>query len=220
MAFRDKSTNVYESALVFAAAAAAFRIQHLKYVKSSEYYFDKSLNQALKKRSNVECLKEFLVTPENILDKDREFGEKIRSYYQSLSFKLLAGKNLSDIEFKGIALATGDSVKTNELGLVAYFPAGYETAIQRKQVEEKLSEVDSKSLGKEGDRITVTGRVIRSFYSKNYNVYFITVVTENNQAVSCSSKTDLKEKLVTVTGKIKGFREGVAQLSYPKISLK
>jgi hypothetical protein len=48
-------------------------------------------------------------------------------------------------------------------------------------------------------------------------VYLITVITDDGKAVSCWSGSDITDQAVTITGTIKQYRDGVAQLSRPRI---
>lgn len=214
---KQSSAEFYSVDTVFAAAAAAHRVQKGAYVKSGESRWDDQLKQSVPIRSNRDIMTEFLRSQDQITLQDRELGSKIQLYYQTFSFRILSEARVSDFDRGVMTVASGEHVVPRDFGLVAYSPLGYERYVNRQRIDERLAECDPTPLAAIGERVTVTGRVVRSYYSQNYGVYFITVITDDGKAVSCSSRSDINDQTVTITGTVKEYRDSVAQLSRPKI---
>lgn len=214
---KQSSTEFYPVDVAFAAAAAAHRVQNGEYVKSGEARWDDQLEQVVPVRSNREIMTGFLRSQDQITEQDRELGSKIQLYYQTFSFRILSEARVSDFDRSVMTIASGEQIVPRDFGFVAYSPLGYERYVNRQQIDERLAECDPTPLAAIGERVTVTGQVVRSYYSQNYGVYFITVITDDGKAVSCSSRSDITNQAVTITGTVKEYRDSVAQLSRPRI---
>jgi hypothetical protein len=216
---KQSSTEFYSVDVVFAAAAAAHRVQNGAYVKSSSPRWDDQSKQSVPIRSNRDIMIGFLQSQDQITPQDRELGSKIQLYYQTFSFRILSEAKISDFDRGIMTVASGEHVVPRDFGWAAYSPLGYERYVNKQRIDERLAECDPTPLTAIGERVTVTGQVVRSYYSQNYGVYFITVITDDGKAVSCSSRSDITDQAVTITGTVKGYRDSVAQLSRPRIKV-
>jgi hypothetical protein len=208
---------VYVTQLALEAAAAAYRVQGERYIKSGEARWDEESNRLIHLTSNRQIMIEFLENPTNITEQDRAMAGDIRREYQTLSFKLLGNGRLSDIEHSSLKIIDSEQITARDLGLVAYLPQGYHSAVEQRKINEILENSEKTPLAEYGKRITVTGRIIRSFWSKNWSVYFVTVVADTGHSVSFATKDKLDvDSNIEVRGTVKGQRDGVTQLSRPK----
>jgi hypothetical protein len=218
MVRKSKTAAVVDTDLALAAACAAYRIQVNQYVKVGETRFIDGQVVALK--SNKQYIMELISDPTDITDLDRDQAKLVRAYYQSLTFRLLSGKYLPDLDNKAMSLAQDDVISKRDLGLIAYLPRGYESAQRRRAVDERLSDASGPVLAKLGQRVTVQTEIVRCYYSENYGVYFITALTDGNSVVSCSSRNKIEPGTrATITGTVKGYRENQTQLSRPRIDV-
>jgi hypothetical protein len=208
----------YDTGTVFAAAAAAYRLTDGKYIKSGAFQseIDGSLTQLT---SNREHMSKFIDDPASILEEDRELGEQIRRHYQGLSFKILSGKFiLNDIETKALNYASNENVTEREFGLIAYLPEGYNRDTARKSVEDRVKFATGGYIGKIGDKVTVKLEVLKCFYSQNWGVFFITAITEGDQAVFFSLKHELTAGInISIAATVKSHENNQTRLNRAKI---
>lgn len=212
--------NKYYTMLALAAASAAYRVQNNRYVKNGEVKYDEKTQQRTMLTSNRQLTVEFLNNPNTILPQDYEFAESIRDEYQKITFKLLSGKRVSDIDYQSLKLIENEMVDSRDIGLVSYLPQGYSSMVEHRRVEDIISEASMITIGKMDERITSKATVIRCFWSSKWAVYFITATLDTGGVVSFAYRQELSvNKNIEVRGTIKGYRENVAQLSRPKVNV-
>jgi hypothetical protein len=69
-------------------------------------------------------------------------------------------------------------------------------------------------MGNVGDKIQLNVEVIRSVFSKNWNIWFTTAVTSENQAVFFSYREQLTVgHFLTIRGTVKAHKDGQTQLN-------
>jgi hypothetical protein len=207
------SYQTYDTDLVFAAAAAAYRIHGNQYVKAGEYHTDEN-GVTAPVQPNRDTMKKLLSDSADITDSDRQSGQEIRRHYQGLSFKILAGKVLAELDAKALAFASGDTVSERDLGILAYLPRGYETIKKRQIVEDRIQSASGGLVGKVGDKVTLNVEAIRTIYSKQWNVYFVSAITENDQSIFFSFKQNVESGTkMKIQGTVKAHRDGQTQLN-------
>lgn len=203
----------YDTDFMFSAAAAAYRIHRNEYVKAGSFHTDEN-GVIAPVQSNRETIKNLLSNPEGITDADREMGAAVRRYYQGLSFKILGGKVLGELDAKALAFASGNEVSERDIGIMAYLPQGYFIAQKRQQVEERIQSATGGLIGNVGDKVTLNVDVVRSLYSRQWNTYFITAITDNNQSVFFSFKQGFTGGAkLKISGTVKAHRDGQTQLN-------
>jgi hypothetical protein len=104
-------------------------------------------------------------------------------------FKILAGKVLNEFDAKSLALANGDTISDRDIGTVAYLPVGYDRANAKQSVDDRISDARGGHIGQIGDKISFTGEVLRQIHSQQWNCYFTTVITDQDQVVFFSQKS-------------------------------
>lgn len=192
----------YPTDLVFAAACAAQR-HNGDYLKEDVVKYDEINNTVeVQVVCNKKLIREFLDGRRNISDIDREQGLKVRAHYQGLTFKILQEKHISDFDRVALNLAEGETVEGfYALAIAASLPSCYERAVVRTKNEARINFAQGGYVGILGDKVELDVEVMKVVYSMNYNVYFVTCVTSNNQAVffSFARKVEVGTKM-----KIKG----------------
>jgi hypothetical protein len=203
--------------LVFQAACAANRIQNGRYVKNS--LEQDATGAVVTVKTNREIMLEILANPAQILDQDRDLAANVRRHYQGLQFRILAGKVLSELESKALAYASGDTISERDIGLVAYLPSGYAQAQRRQSIDERLADARGGYVGDVGTKVVCELEVLRCNYSQQWNTYFVTGITTNDQAVFFANRKALTVgTTVRATGNVKAHRDGQTQLNYVKIA--
>lgn len=210
----SKPTQTWPSLVVWAAAAYAQRING-SYVKEPEYKDD-----ALVRKPNKVLVSEALADVAVITPDDAEVGKQAREWHKkTLTFKALKTK-LNDFEqlvSKVAEMETFDNTQRYELAITA---SQIQSFISSKSFSELMSRVDSTApaLGQVGDKVRTLIEVTKVVYSQNYNVFFVTAITEHNQSVffSYRASVPLGSKF-SAQGSIKALRPDTTQLTRVKL---
>jgi hypothetical protein len=183
--------KMYDTDTVFAAAATALRLCASQYIKAGTISFNEQ-GHSIPVISNRDFMVRALEDSSMITEEDRELASKIRTHYKGLMFKIIAGKVLNEFDAKSLALANGDTVSERDLGTVAYLPVGYDRANAKQTVNDRISDARGGHIGQIGDKISFTGEVVRQIHSQQWNCYFTTVITDQDQVVFFSQKNQAK----------------------------
>ena len=182
---------------VFAAACAAFRINGA-YLKDTVFDDKGEVVSYSNRTTLVRLLSENV---DKITDEDRTQGKLVRQYYKGLTFKILGDKYVSDFDRTAIECASLEKIEGHlQVSVIASLPKCYLISKQRDEANNKLQNA-IEHIGNIGDKVTLTIEVVTSIYSRNYNRYYITAITDDNKAVlfSFSKAAKIGDKL-----KIKG----------------
>lgn len=204
--------------IAFTAAAVAHRINEGEYVKAGSGLIIDDEWTPNPKTPNRKIMDSVISGEIVATVEDWALAEKIRTHYKGLTFKILVGKILSPFDQKSMALAAAEKVSEYDLNIIASLPAGYSRAEKRQTIEERLSNCERGHLGVIGQKITITGEVVRCSYSQQWGTYYITVITADNHAVFFGNKLDAKVgEQVKIAGTVKAHRDGFqTQLNYTK----
>lgn len=208
---------------VWAAASAAQRVNG-EYVKETTRGFNKDTGMTYDiKRRNRDVMMEFLYNPDRLLVEDVEAGEAVRNFLeQDLVLRALKGK-LTDFDASvQRVLAVKDrfyTVKHNyELAVAASLPNSVIRNQQRQNSDTRLQFAKGGFVGQPGTKITTRVEVLTCNYSKEYNIFWVRGITDQDQPVMFS----VKEKFdagtwLDIQGKVKAHRDNLTQLNYVKV---
>jgi hypothetical protein len=207
---------------VWAAACAAQRVNG-EYVKEAvyEHLEGQALVEppALVKRKSRDVMMEFLTKPDELTVADVEQGEELRRWLQNdLTFRALKSKLTEFDSATQKCLAVKDRFyvvsERYELAVVAALPNIMAKAKAREATQDRLAETTGELIGSVGDKVQLNVEVIRSMFSKNWNIWFLTAITETNSAVffSCKESYDTGTHL-TIRGTVKAHKDGQTQLN-------
>jgi hypothetical protein len=195
---------------VWGAACAAQRINgsYVKYIPDGE-----------QGETNRQMIDNFLANTDLISEADREQGKLVRTYYKGLTFKILQGKKLNDFDNTAMVIANRDVIEsTYDVAVIASLPSCYERSVARDNINRKLENASGGYIGRIGDKIKVNVEVVRSSYSQQWNVYFVSGVTSDDQAVFFSYKQPIDAgKLIIAQGTVKAHRGNSTQLNRVKV---
>lgn len=207
----------YDTDLVFAAATAAYRMKGNEYVKAGAFHTDEN-GVATPIQSNRELMSELIKNQDQITDADRTLAADVRRHFQGLSFKILSGKILGELDAKALALASGNTISERDFGIVAYLPQGFERAQVRQSVDDRIRYATGGLIGKVGDKIVMQVEILRCSYSQKFGVFFVTAVSDKDQPLFFAYKNQLKiGAKANITGSVKAHRDSQTQLNRVKI---
>jgi hypothetical protein len=202
---------------VWAAACAAQRING-GYFKQ-EQWMPNATPPYIANRRNRDVMMEFLMSPTDLTVEDVEAGEAVRKWLQhDLTFRALKSKLTEFDTATQKCLAVTDRFYTvshrYELAVIAALPNSHAKVKAREVTQDRLAETSGELIGNVGDKVTLNVEVIRSAFSKNWNVWFVTVVTKDNHAVFFSNKAEFSPgtKLL-IKGTVKAHKDGQTQLN-------
>jgi hypothetical protein len=204
---------------VFAAACAAQRING-EYIKEDKNLYDvDGYIIGTEKVSNKKLARRLLDDEQQITADDRDQALRVRSYCNSLTFKVLQGQRLSVFEQVMLRIAEKEVIEPGyDLAVISSLPSSYERSIVRRDQDRRVRETDG-FIGKVGDRVELAVEVVKCYYTRNYNVFFVTAITDDNKSVffSCREQIELGSRLC-VKGTVKAHRDrGSTQLSRVKV---
>ena len=199
---------------VWAAAAAAQRINgaYIKVAPADE-------NSEYITETNRAIINNFLSDPSLINEIDRAEGENIRTYYKGLTFKILQGIKLNDFDNTAMTIANRDVIESMyDVAVIASLPSCYLRAKARDDANARVRDADGGFISSPGNKVTLDLEVVKCIYSRNYNTYFVTGITDSNQAVFFSFKEGLNAgKRIKVAGTVKAHRDDSTQLNRVKV---
>ena len=198
---------------VWSAACAAQRING-RYIKNLI-----DIAEGQDAATNRILIDQHLANPSFITEADREQGQLVRKYYKALTFKILQGKKLNDFENNAMVIANRDVIESSyDIAVIASLPSCYERAVKRDNMNRKLESATGGFIGHIGDKVQVSVEVVRSVFSQQWNVFFISGVTSNDQAVFFSYKQQiLAGTIIVAQGTVKAHRDNSTQLNRVKV---
>lgn len=205
---------------VWAAAAYAHRINDGEYLKNPEsaqpqHHEDGYATQAMTRMRNRDLMRQALADDGLITDADRDLGSRARDYVsKQILVKTLKG-TLSEFEQslqQAVVMTDFDEWTSRvELAIVASQIRAYEQAVQLEQVMDGIS---AEPLADVGAKIDTDITVVKSVYSQNFGVFFITGVTADRRAVFFSYRERLANgHQCRIRGTVKAHRENSTQLN-------
>lgn len=197
---------------VWAAACAAQRVNdsYIK-VKIDEFSGIKSTTDETDVKTvktNRELMMEFLSDTSKITEDDRKQGEVVRTYFKGFTFKILQGIKLNEFSNTAMIIANRDTIYSMyDIAVIASLPQSHEHSVKRDQQNRKLDNA-SGFIGQIGEKLTLKMQVVKTVYSNTFNVFFISSVTEENNAVFFSYRNNIDiGTIIQVQGTVKSHRK-------------
>jgi hypothetical protein len=208
----------WSAATVWAAAAHAHRVNGGEYLKDPEYARDDQglwLDTIVRPR-NRDVMKRALDDHSVITEADRDLGARARDWLSKTTMmKTLKGTVLSEFEQglqRAVSLTEFDEWGCRyELALVASQIRAYEQAVQ---LEAAMEGISAEPIAAIGEKVDVEITVVKSVYSQNFGVFFITGITTDRRAVFFSYRDRLANgHQCRIRGTVKAHRENSTQLN-------
>jgi hypothetical protein len=207
----------YSVETVWGAAAYAHRV-NAGYFKVDQ--FDVNQGAMPVKRANKIVMATALADQTLITDADREQGMLAREFIShQLTMKTLKD-TLSDFD-RSITAAVSQEQFTNadryHQALIASQIRAYEQAKNDLVINERIDRTRG-YLAEVGVKVQAQVEITRVVYSQNYGVYFLSGITDTNQAVFFSYRERHEPGTwITVKGTVKAHRPDATQLSRVRV---
>ena len=204
---------------VWGAAVAAQRMNG-SYLKETTYILDMDRNiSVVDKRRNRDIMVEILENPAVLTVEDIAQGQECRKFLQNdITFRALKNKltEFDSAVSKVLAVAEDfDTVKHKyELAVVACLPQSHTRSLAREANQSRIQQTSGEYIGQVKDKVTLNVEIIRCVFSQNWNTWFATAITQDNQAVffSIRESHDAGTHL-TIRGTVKAHKDGSTQLN-------
>jgi hypothetical protein len=204
---------------VWGAAVAAQRING-SYVKETMYKFDEDKNTTVVHyQRNRDIMAEILANPALLTVEDIAQGQECRKFLQNdITFRALKNRltEFDSAVSKVLAVTEDfDTVKHKyELAVVACLPQSHTRSLAREANQARIQQTSGEYIGQVKDKVTLNVEIIRCVFSQNWNTWFATAITQDNQAVffSIRESHDAGTHL-TIRGTVKAHKDGSTQLN-------
>jgi hypothetical protein len=218
-AFTDKpGEKTFPAELIWAAAAYAQRING-SYLK--EPVMNDEPVPAIMKQTSATVMRDALANPSLLTEEDYNLGRNARQWLtKRVTFKQLTNK-VNDFD-----RVVTDAVQIEEFNaerdkyyrnVIASQIQAYQHGLRLDKAQSRMRN-DVESLGQIGEKIESVAEIVTAIYSRNYHVYFMNAITDNDQMIFFS----FRERLLPgekhrIRGTIKAIKPDVTQLSRVKL---
>jgi hypothetical protein len=204
---------------VWGAAVAAQRMNG-SYVKETMYKFDEDKNTTVVHyQRNRDIMADVLANPALLTVEDIAQGQECRKFLQNdITFRALKNKLTEFDTAVSKVLAVEDEFDTvkhkYELAVVACLPQSHQRSLAREANQARIQQTTGEYIGQVKDKVTVNVEIIRCVFSQNWNTWFATAVTQDNQAVFFSIREPHDAGTwLTIRGTVKAHKDGSTQLN-------
>ena len=203
---------------VWAAACAAQRINGA-YIKEGRVDTDVDGMVISVVRRNRDIMMDFLTCPEHLTVDDVVAGEQVLNELKGdLMWRALKGQ-LNDFDQSASkVLSVEDHFDSQlnrlELAVVACLPASYERLKSRQNTQDRMSQTSGEYVAPVGHKAMINVSVVGCNYSTIWNTYYITAITQDNQAVWFSLRDPQAPGVrMSIKGTVKAHKNGTTQLN-------
>jgi len=169
---------------------------------------------------NRDLIWKALASPDLISKQDHATGMRAKDFLtKQLLLKTLKGP-VSNFDQSLSAIMAKDSFTSRDrldIALIASQILAYENGLRQLAIIDRIDR--SKGyLANVGNKVQANVEITKSVYSQNYNVYFISGVTDTNQAVFFSYRDCQKiGAKITIKGTVKAHRTDATQLNRVRV---
>ena len=207
---------------VWGAACAAQRING-EYLKEGRNIIGEQGQVLSTTPRNRDVMLQFLHHPECLLPEDIAEGVECQNFLRNdLTFRALKGQLTDFDQATSKVLAVEDRFFPQkhkyELAVIACLPQSRLRSMARQEQQARIKKATGGTFGSVGDKVAMDVEIVSASYSQNYNIYWISAVNDADQPVTFSFKVALRAgDCFSITGTVKGHRDGKTQLNRVKI---
>lgn len=214
MAKRQRPTLDLTADQVWAAACAAYRVNG-GYLKHAEV----TAEGKIVRPTNRELVRQYLAEPDSVTADDLEQGRKCRQDLLKQATMSALRNRATEWDLLTAEMASLDPVTTDyQLSVITALPKSHAQNLTRETVDTRLAYCDSDPVGRVDERVEITGEVVRSNYSNQYNTHYVTVITDANRQVFFAYRERIEPGAnIRICGRVKRHADRATQLSRVKI---
>jgi hypothetical protein len=214
MAKRQRPTLDLTADQVWAAASAAYRVNG-GYFKQAEV----TAEGQIVRPTNRELVKQYLAEPGVVTADDVEQGRKCRQDLIKQATMAALKNQVTEWTLLTAEMAALDTITTDyQLSVITALPKSHSQNLARENVDSRLAYCDSDPVGRIDERVEITGQVVRSNYSNQYNTHYVTVITDTNRQAFFAYRERIEPGAnIKICGRVKRHADRATQLSRVKI---
>ena len=207
---------------VWGAAVAAQRTNG-EYLKEDKTNITEDGSYETLQKRNRDIMMDFLAVPGTITDEDRVTGRECRRFLQNdLTFRALKGQLSAFDASVSRVVAVEDEFDTVqhrlELAVVACLPQSHQRALVRQSIQDRVRNASGGYVGNVSDKVALDAEVVSANWSNTYNIFWVTAITQDNQALFFSYKSQLNSGIqIKLIGTVKAHRDNKTQLNRVKV---
>jgi predicted P-loop ATPase len=214
MAKRQRPTLDLTADQVWAAACAAYRVNG-GYFKQPEV----TDQGVITRPTNRELVHQYLAEPSSVTADDLEQGRKCRQDLLKQATMSALKNRATEWDLLTAEMAGLDTITTDyQLSVITAMPKSHSQNLARETVDSRLAYCDSDPVGRIDERVEITGQVVRSNYSNQYNTHYVTVITDTNRQAFFAYRERIEPGAnIKICGRVKRHADRATQLSRVKI---
>jgi hypothetical protein len=216
---QPREVREYTAEMVWAAAAYADRVNGGEYLREPENILNPDGTWQPGRSANKRLLADALVDPDLVTDADREVGREEWHWHQGRCMMDGLRGELRDFKkalFEAVSMTHFFSTQAFDMTIVASQIRAWRAGVVE---EEARDDVAPGYLAPVGDKVRASITVIRSVFSQNYNVYFVTAKTESRHIVFFGYRDRLESgHQCEIAGTVKAHRDDSTQLNRVRIT--
>jgi hypothetical protein len=211
---QPREVREYTAEMVWAAAAYADRVNGGEYLREPENILNPDGTWQPGRSANKRLLADALVDPDLVTDADREVGREAWHWHQGRCMMDGLRGELRDFKkalFEAVSMTHFFSTQAFDMAILASQIRAWRTGVAE---EEARNDVAPGYLAAVGNKVRASITVIRSVYSQNYNVFFVTAKTDSRHMVFFSYRDRLESgHQCGIAGTVKAHRDDSTQMN-------
>jgi len=205
--------DAVDADLIWSAACTAYRLNN-GYLKEPEVIGDQVVRP-----TNRELVRRCLENLSLITDADREQALQCRRQLASAVTLQALKAELSEWARITARVCELDTITSNyDLSIITAMPQSYAKTLKRESVDARLARCDEAHVGQLKDKVELVVEILRNNYSAKYNTWFVSAITQDNQAVFFAYREELKsDRTLKIRGTVKRLVDRATQLNRVKV---
>ena len=216
---QPREVREYSADQVWAAAAYADRVNGGEYLREPENILNPDGTWQPGRLPNKGLLANALTNPDLVTDEDREVGREAWHWHQGRSMMDGLRGELRDFKktlFEAVSQTAFLSTNTMHMAVIASQIRAWRAGVAEEQARD---DVALGYLAPVGTKVKTAVTVIRSVYSQNYGVFFVTAKTDSRHIVFFSYRDRLESgRQCQIAGTVKAHRDDSTQLNRVKVT--
>lgn len=215
---QPRERREYTADAVWAAAAYADRVNGGEYLREQENILNPDGTWQPGRAANKRLLADALTDPNLVTDADREVGGEAWRWHQGRCMMDGLRGELRDFKktlFEAVSQTEFLSTNTMHMAVVASQIRAWRAGVMEEKARD---DVALGYLAEVGAKVRADVTVIRSVFSQNYNVFFVTGKTDSRHMVFFSYRDRLEAgHQCEIAGIVKAHRDYSTQLNRVRI---
>ena len=216
---QPRDVREYSADEVWAAAAYADRVNDGYYLREPENVLNPDGTWRPGRPPNKRLLAEALANADLVTDADRDIGREAWHWHQGRCMMDGLRGELRDFKktlFEAVSQTAFLSTETMYMAVIASQIRAWRAGVAEEQARD---DVVSGYLAEVGTKVRAPITVIRSVFSQNYNVFFVTAKTESRHIVFFSYRDRMEPgSRCEIAGHVKAHRDDSTQLNRVKVT--